>query len=84
MSDLHDRTVLVTGGSTLVGHGVVRALHAAGATVAVADVDAEGAKSLVDELGARVRFHLTDIADDVQVAATVERVAAESGLHGPE
>lgn len=82
MSDLHDRTVLVTGGSTLVGHGVVRALHAAGATVAVADVDADGAKPLVDELGPRVRFHLTDITDDVQVAATVERVAAESGLHG--
>lgn len=82
MADLHDRTVLVTGGSTLVGHGVVRALHTAGATVAVADIDTDGAKPLLDELGERVTFHHTDITDDDAVAATVAAVAAGSGLHG--
>ncbi|WP_226357993.1 SDR family oxidoreductase [Pseudonocardia sp. ICBG601] len=82
MTDLHGRTILVTGGSTLVGHGVVRALHAAGATVAIADVDAAGAKPLLDELGGRVSFHLTDITDDDAVHACVSAVAAPSGLHG--
>ncbi|MBN9111997.1 MAG: SDR family oxidoreductase [Pseudonocardia sp.] len=78
---LHGRTVLVTGGSTLVGHGVVRALHAAGATVAVVDIDAEGAKPLLDELGERISFHRTDITDDAALAATVATIAA-NGLHG--
>ncbi|ALE84805.1 SDR family oxidoreductase [Pseudonocardia sp. HH130629-09] len=82
MTDLHGRTVLVTGGSTLVGHGVVRALHAAGASVAIADIDEAGAKPLLDELGGRVAFHRTDITDDDAVAATVASVAAPSGLHG--
>ncbi|WP_226359410.1 SDR family oxidoreductase [Pseudonocardia sp. ICBG601] len=78
---LTGRTVLVTGGSTLVGHGVVRALHAAGAAVAVADIDAEGVKPLLDELGERVAFHPTDVTDDDAVAATVAAVAVD-GLHG--
>ncbi|MGW1681878.1 SDR family oxidoreductase [Saccharopolyspora sp. NPDC002376] len=80
-SALHDRTVLVTGGSTLVGHGVVRALHAVGATVVVADIDAEGVKPLLEELGERVTFHRTDITDDAAVAKTVAAAAA-GGLHG--
>ncbi|MBC3191182.1 SDR family oxidoreductase [Pseudonocardia sp. C8] len=81
MSALHGRTVLVTGGSTLVGHGVARALHAAGATVAIADVDTERARPLLDELGPRATFHPTDITDDDAVAATVSAAAAH-GLHG--
>ncbi|MDN5917460.1 MAG: SDR family oxidoreductase [Pseudonocardia sp.] len=80
---LHGHTVLVTGGSTIVGHGVVRVLHAAGASVAIADIDAEGVKPLLDELGDRVVFHRTDITDDEGIAATVTAVAADnSGLHG--
>lgn len=78
MSDLHGHTVLVTGGSTIVGHGVVRSLHAAGASVVIADIDADGAKALVDELD-RVRVVTTDITDDKQVAATVAGVVAEFG-----
>lgn len=45
----------MTGGSTLLGHGVVRALHAAGATVVIADIDTVGAKDLTVELGKGVR-----------------------------
>ena len=81
MAALHDRTVLVTGGSTLVGHGVVRALHAAGASVAIADIDAEGIMPLLDELDGRVSFRHTDITDDDAVADTVAAVAT-GGLHG--
>ncbi|OYO25045.1 short-chain dehydrogenase [Enemella dayhoffiae] len=72
---LAGRTAIVTGGATLVGHGVVRALCEAGADVVVADIDAEGAQPLVDELG--IRFAQTDITDDAaltELVAGVERI----------
>ncbi len=77
MPELDGRTAIVTGGATLIGRGVVRALHAAGATVAVADIDEGGGLSLVAELDERVMFEPTDIRDDIQieqfVGAVVER-----------
>ena len=78
MPELEGKTAIVTGGATLIGRAVVRALHAAGAAVAVADVDDEGGRSLAAELGERVLFEPTDLRDDAQiesfVAATVERL----------
>ncbi len=66
---LAGRTALVTGGATLVGQGVVRALHADGAEVVVVDIDAEGARPLVEELG--VGFARVDITDDTALAGLV-------------
>jgi NAD(P)-dependent dehydrogenase (short-subunit alcohol dehydrogenase family) len=51
----------------------VRALHAAGASVAVADIDEEGGRSLAEELGDRVLFVPTDLRDDGQIDALVAR-----------
>ena len=77
MPALDGRTAIVTGGATLIGRAVVRALHAAGAAVAVADIDEEGGGSLAEELGDGVLFVPTDLRDDAQidalVAGTVER-----------
>jgi hypothetical protein len=77
VAELEGKTAIVTGGATLIGRAVVEALHAAGASVAVADIDEEGGRSLADELGERVLFQPTDIRDDAAierfVAATVER-----------
>jgi NAD(P)-dependent dehydrogenase (short-subunit alcohol dehydrogenase family) len=77
MRGLDGSTVIVTGGSTLIGQAVVRAFAARGARVAIADIDAERGQALADELGDGVRFSETDIRDDAQVqafvAATVER-----------
>jgi len=77
MPELDGRTAIVTGGATLIGAAVVRALHEAGASVAVADLDAEGGRRLADELGGRVLFEPTDLRDDeaiaTLVAATLER-----------
>jgi NAD(P)-dependent dehydrogenase (short-subunit alcohol dehydrogenase family) len=77
MPELDGRTAVVTGGATLIGRAVARGLHAAGANVAVADVDEEGGRALAEELGERVLFEPTDIRDDARVdafvAATVER-----------
>jgi NAD(P)-dependent dehydrogenase (short-subunit alcohol dehydrogenase family) len=79
MIDLQGRTVVVTGGSTLIGHGVVRALHAAGAAVVIADIDADGATSIASELGARVRFEHCDITSDAGIAEAIGNTVARFG-----
>lgn len=75
MSELGGRTAIVTGGATLIGHGVVAALRDAGANVAVADIDEEGAASL----GSDVFFRVTDIRDDAQIASLVAETADRFG-----
>ena len=42
---------LVSGGASGLGEATVRALHARGAIVTVADVNAEKGQALADELG---------------------------------
>jgi hypothetical protein len=68
-------TAIVTGGATLFGQAVVRAFQEQGANVAVADIDAEGAKSLPDG----VFFSQTDIRDDVQIDRFVTDVVDRFG-----
>jgi NAD(P)-dependent dehydrogenase (short-subunit alcohol dehydrogenase family) len=79
MGVLTGRTAVVTGGATLIGAAVVRALCAAGAKVAVADIDEEGGLKLVDEPGDNVLFRLTDIRDDEQVARLAREAADRFG-----
>lgn len=76
---LQGRTAIVTGGATLVGHGVVEALHAAGAQVVIADIDTDGAREVADRLGERVDVRRSDITDDAALAALVEGVVADHG-----
>jgi NAD(P)-dependent dehydrogenase (short-subunit alcohol dehydrogenase family) len=71
MRGLEGSTAIVTGGSTLIGRAVVRALVAEGARVAIADIDAAPGRALADELGDHVLFSETDIRDDAAIAAFV-------------
>jgi NAD(P)-dependent dehydrogenase (short-subunit alcohol dehydrogenase family) len=48
------RTALVTGGAKGIGEAIVRRLTAEGATVAIGDVDTEGAERVAGETGAEV------------------------------
>ncbi len=72
------RTVLVTGGAGGIGRGIAAAFLALGDRVVLADVDAEAVAAAAAELGAA--GIALDITDPAEVAAAVERVAAE---HGP-
>ena len=76
---LEGRSAIVTGGATLIGAGVVRALHAAGVKVAIAAIDAGNGQALADSLGAGALFAHTDITDDAQVAACVAQAAQRHG-----
>lgn len=76
---MRGKSAIVTGGATLIGAGVVRALHQAGVRVVVADINAEAGQALADELGDGVLFSRTDITDDAQVAACVALAADRHG-----
>ena len=73
---LAGRTAIVTGGATLLAHGVVAALSSAGARVVVADIDEVGGTA-AEKLGDEVAFVRTDVTDDASVAelisSTVDR-----------
>jgi NAD(P)-dependent dehydrogenase (short-subunit alcohol dehydrogenase family) len=79
MPPFDGRTAIVTGGATLIGRAVVHALHEAGASVVVADIDEVGGGSLAEELGERVPFVPTDLRDDGQIDALVAQTVDRFG-----
>lgn len=72
MTDLDGRVCLVTGGARGIGEAYVRALHAAGARVIVADILDDDGRGLAAELGERALFVHLDVTDEVQWEAAVE------------
>ncbi|MEV5849740.1 SDR family NAD(P)-dependent oxidoreductase [Streptomyces sp. NPDC051985] len=62
-------SAVVVGGAGGLGEATVRRLHAAGASVVVADLADEKGKSLEEELG--VRYVRTDATDEGQVRAAL-------------
>lgn len=77
-TSLTGRTAIVTGGATLLAHGVVEALARVGARVVVADVDEVGGAA-AEKLGDEVVFVRTDITDDAAVAALVDTTVERFG-----
>jgi NAD(P)-dependent dehydrogenase (short-subunit alcohol dehydrogenase family) len=70
---------LVAGGASGLGEATARRLHAAGASVTIADVNAEKGEALAGELGAR--FVACDVRQEDQVQAAVDAAAeADGGL----
>ena len=78
MAELSGRTAIVTGGATLLAHGVVSALADAGANVVVADIDEPGGRA-AEKLGDHVLFVQTDITDDSAIAELVETTVERFG-----
>ncbi|WP_335991140.1 SDR family NAD(P)-dependent oxidoreductase [Glycomyces sp. MUSA5-2] len=79
MNGLAGRTAIVTGGARGIGEAYVRALHAEGMRVVIADVLAEQGKALAEELEG-ARFRALDVTDegawDAAVAETLDAFGA--------
>ncbi len=69
---------LVAGGASGLGEATVRHLHAAGAHVVIADLDAERGGALAQELGERASLAHTDVTQPETVEAAVAQAAAQA------
>jgi NAD(P)-dependent dehydrogenase (short-subunit alcohol dehydrogenase family) len=64
-------TYLVSGGGSGLGAACARILVGAGASVVIADVNADAGEALATELGASARFVATDVTDESSAAKAV-------------
>jgi NAD(P)-dependent dehydrogenase (short-subunit alcohol dehydrogenase family) len=66
---------LIAGGASGLGEATVRALHAKGAQVVIADLNEARGEALASELGDRAKFVRVDVTDPT----TVEAAVAQTG-----
>jgi NAD(P)-dependent dehydrogenase (short-subunit alcohol dehydrogenase family) len=71
---------LVAGGASGLGEATARVLATAGATVTIADLNAETGAALAAELGGAATFVEVDVTDAEAVAAAVETAAGDGEL----
>lgn len=75
-------TALVTGGASGLGEATVRLFHAQGANLIIVDLNEQRGNALATELGNRVRFVKTNVADEAEVqAAVAAALQTFSALH---
>jgi NAD(P)-dependent dehydrogenase (short-subunit alcohol dehydrogenase family) len=77
-----DKVVIVTGAAQGIGEAYARALAAEGASVVVADVNAEAGEKVaaaINETGGRAIFVHTDVSSAESANAMAERTVAEFG-----
>jgi len=77
--ELTGQTAIVTGAATGIGEAIARRLAAAGATVAVADLDVAGARTVSDALGNGSFPVQIDIAKSDAVSKAVAEVLERTG-----
>jgi NAD(P)-dependent dehydrogenase (short-subunit alcohol dehydrogenase family) len=78
-SGLAGKVAIVTGGATSIGAAIARALHAAGASVVIADINEQAGAALAQSLGSRARFQPTNVTDDAAITACVAAAEAHFG-----
>jgi NAD(P)-dependent dehydrogenase (short-subunit alcohol dehydrogenase family) len=66
---------MVIGGGGGFGGATVRRLHAAGAGVAVCDLDEAKGKAVADELGERAIYVKTDVTDEASIQAAIDQAS---------
>jgi 3-hydroxyacyl-CoA dehydrogenase/3-hydroxy-2-methylbutyryl-CoA dehydrogenase len=72
-------SALIAGGASGLGAATTRALHAVGARVLIADLNAERGDALAAELGERASFVEANVLEPEPVQAAVERAGAADG-----
>ena len=82
MRNLAGRVFLVCGAATGIGAATVRRLFAEGASVAVADINLEGARALVDELGGESPRALAAWYDQGDAQSIQQLMATTVGYFG--
>jgi 3-hydroxyacyl-CoA dehydrogenase / 3-hydroxy-2-methylbutyryl-CoA dehydrogenase len=77
--DIQGSAALVAGGASGLGEATARELHARGASVVIADLNADRGQALVDDLGGDAQFVRADVSDPGAVAGAVDVAAALPG-----
>jgi NAD(P)-dependent dehydrogenase (short-subunit alcohol dehydrogenase family) len=73
------KTAVVTGAASGIGLATVRKLAGEGATVFAADIDEAGGAALAAQSNGDVRFQRCDVMIVADIAALMDRAAAETG-----
>jgi NAD(P)-dependent dehydrogenase (short-subunit alcohol dehydrogenase family) len=82
MTNLSNKTILVTGGSTGIGRATSLVLASEGARIIVADIqDEEGSNTvgLVKAAGGHAEYHHVDVSEYEQVDALIKNIAQQHG-----
>lgn len=79
MFDLTGKCALVTGASGGIGAAIAKALHGAGATVALSGTRRDALDAVAAELGSRVSVVPCNLSDNAAVARLVDEAAAAMG-----
>jgi NAD(P)-dependent dehydrogenase (short-subunit alcohol dehydrogenase family) len=82
VTQLGDQVAIVTGSAVGIGNAIATELAAAGASVAVFDIDQAGAEAAAEELrshGVTARGYLVDVSVSADVDAAFAKVHSEFG-----
>ena len=79
MFDLSGKSALITGASGGIGGAVARALHAAGAQIALSGTREAPLRALAEELGARAHVIVANLSDPESIEALAKSALAEMG-----
>lgn len=79
MFELNGQTAIVTGAATGIGEAIARRLSAAGASVAVADLDLAGARAAAESIGNGAFPVRIDISRSDSVQTAIAEVLAKTG-----
>jgi NAD(P)-dependent dehydrogenase (short-subunit alcohol dehydrogenase family) len=77
--NLDGASALVAGGASGLGEATSRRLHGEGASIVIADLNAEKGEALAAELGERATFIEANVTEEEPVKAAVEAAAAAEG-----
>ncbi|HRJ43757.1 MAG: 3-hydroxyacyl-CoA dehydrogenase [Caldilineaceae bacterium] len=81
--DLHNSTILITGGGSGLGAATARLLANGGANVVLADMNREAGEATAAAIGAQAQFARVDVVNEEEVQAAIDGAVAEfGGLHG--